>query len=137
MQEQECDSVTGGPHRPGQSGRGDNDSIMYVDYSLRYGQAGGAGVDRHLPGWRPATPATAQLPPSYRPVTPATAQLPQLPPSYRPATPATAQLPPSYPSYRPVTAQLLPWQGGAKCRDEEGSPLNRAIDQNRQPAVAR
>jgi hypothetical protein len=33
MQEQEYDSVTGGPHRPGKSGRGANDSIMYVDYS--------------------------------------------------------------------------------------------------------
>ena len=35
MQEQQCDSVTGGPHRPRHSGRGANDSLMFVDYSLK------------------------------------------------------------------------------------------------------
>ena len=33
MQDQQCDSVTGGPHQPLYSGKGANDSLMYVDYS--------------------------------------------------------------------------------------------------------
>ena len=33
MKENNHDSVTGGPHRPKESGPGENDSIMYVDYS--------------------------------------------------------------------------------------------------------
>jgi len=33
MEEEQVDSVTGGPHQPTDSGKGPNDSIMYVDYS--------------------------------------------------------------------------------------------------------
>jgi len=33
MEEEQVDSVTGGPHQPTRAGKGPNDSIMYVDYS--------------------------------------------------------------------------------------------------------
>ena len=35
LQENQYDSLTGGPHQPLDAGPGDNDSIMYVDYSFK------------------------------------------------------------------------------------------------------